>query len=329
MQQLSALVRRMELRGVPRGQCLAGTGLAEESLEDPYLRPTRQQYETVLSNIVTRSPPGIGLISGLAASVQDYGVLGHASLASTTMRDVDRLHRKYSELQDEFTFFADRISGGEWQIEFGTHLSRGPLAQFQLETLIASTKSALQVYTNAPVPIKSIHLTYDPPPHHELYQQIFPCPIYFNASSNRVCIDASFLDVPVVFPCEEVRKLCEAHCERLLATLHTSNKMSGVIRRQLTAEPGRRPTLTRISTLMGISSSKLRHELSEEGKSFHSILSGVRKEVAMDYLVSTTLSPKHIAFNLGYSNVHNFRRAFHEWTGTTPSRYRRQQSSPD
>ena len=137
MQQLSALVRRMELRGVPRGQCLAGTGLAEESLEDPYLRPTRQQYETVLSNIVTRSPPGIGLISGLAASVQDYGVLGHASLASTTMRDVDRLHRKYSELQDEFTFFADRISGGEWQIEFGTHLSRGPLAQFQLEKRLA------------------------------------------------------------------------------------------------------------------------------------------------------------------------------------------------
>ena len=93
MQQLAALLRLMELRGISKAHCLAGSGISEEFLEQPHLRPTRPQYEAVLGNIIARSPPGVGLAAGLMASVQDYGVLGHACLASGTMREVNHLHR--------------------------------------------------------------------------------------------------------------------------------------------------------------------------------------------------------------------------------------------
>ena len=59
-----------------------------------------------------------------------------------------------------------------------------------------------------------------------------------------------------------------------------------------------------------------------EDVTFQAILDDTRRELAIQYLKYTSLTPKQIGFMLGYSSVSNFRRAFKSWTNKKLSDYR-------
>ena len=60
-----------------------------------------------------------------------------------------------------------------------------------------------------------------------------------------------------------------------------------------------------------------------EGTSYQKILDDVKKELAIEYLQTTTLSVQEISDLLGYSEVTNFRRAFVKWVQLSPYQYRK------
>jgi AraC-like DNA-binding protein len=72
-----------------------------------------------------------------------------------------------------------------------------------------------------------------------------------------------------------------------------------------------------------VSPRTLRRRLREEGTSFRGLLDRIRFQAAEDRLRERTLSLAEIAAELGYANQANFARAFHRWTGESPSAYRR------
>ena len=59
-----------------------------------------------------------------------------------------------------------------------------------------------------------------------------------------------------------------------------------------------------------------------EEVTFQQILDDTRRELAIQYLTYTSLTPKQIGYMLGYSSVSNFRRAFKSWTDKKLSDYR-------
>jgi AraC-like DNA-binding protein len=72
-----------------------------------------------------------------------------------------------------------------------------------------------------------------------------------------------------------------------------------------------------------VSTRTLQRRLSEEGTSFQTELLETRRKLANHYLTQTKLSTAEIAFLLGYSEQNSFYRAFHEWSGSSPERARR------
>ena len=67
----------------------------------------------------------------------------------------------------------------------------------------------------------------------------------------------------------------------------------------------------------------MQQKLRDEGETYRGMLESVRRDLAVQYLGTTSLSPKEIIYRLGFSNVHNFRRAFKAYIGENPSRYQR------
>ena len=67
----------------------------------------------------------------------------------------------------------------------------------------------------------------------------------------------------------------------------------------------------------------LRRQLKEEGATYKSIISDLRRELAIQYLEDNDLSSKEIAVLLGYSDLSTFNRAFKGWTKLTPAQFRR------
>jgi AraC-like DNA-binding protein len=71
-----------------------------------------------------------------------------------------------------------------------------------------------------------------------------------------------------------------------------------------------------------MSARTLRRHLKAAQTSYRKVLNEVQEALAIDYLRRTDISVDEIAYLLGYSDTSNFRHAFKQWTGKTPSSYR-------
>ncbi len=75
---------------------------------------------------------------------------------------------------------------------------------------------------------------------------------------------------------------------------------------------------------LGMSTATLRRRLSDEGTSFRTVASDMRRAAARS-LLATEHSLDDIAARLGFSDSRSFRRACQGWFGMAPAEYRRQQ----
>ena len=79
---------------------------------------------------------------------------------------------------------------------------------------------------------------------------------------------------------------------------------------------------------MRMSRRTLSRKLEHEGTSFFAVTDGVRREMALAYVLDRRLELTEVAFLLGFSHVESFHRAFKRWTGETPVGYRRANAGP-
>ena len=75
---------------------------------------------------------------------------------------------------------------------------------------------------------------------------------------------------------------------------------------------------------LGMSKRSLQRKLNEEGEAFQSVLDATREELAIRYLGKKDMSVEEISYLLAYRDPNSFYRAFHNWTGLTPSEARGQ-----
>lgn len=85
--------------------------------------------------------------------------------------------------------------------------------------------------------------------------------------------------------------------------------------------------ISEVSDAIGIHPRTLQRLLAEEQLTFRQLVSQSRFLVARQWMKERNRSLTDIAFNLGYSDLANFNRAFYHWAGVSPSEYRRQTDS--
>ncbi|MBZ9612892.1 helix-turn-helix transcriptional regulator [Rheinheimera maricola] len=77
-----------------------------------------------------------------------------------------------------------------------------------------------------------------------------------------------------------------------------------------------------VAAALGLSSSSLKRQLSQHQTNFAGLLDEVRRDAAQQLLQQGHYSNRQLALKLGYSDEHNFRRAFKRWTGLIPSSFK-------
>ncbi|MGI9221266.1 MAG: helix-turn-helix domain-containing protein, partial [Woeseiaceae bacterium] len=58
------------------------------------------------------------------------------------------------------------------------------------------------------------------------------------------------------------------------------------------------------------------------GTTYQTLLDRTRRELAEQYMQQQNISVSEVAYLLGFSDCSNFSRAFHRWTGHSPSEFR-------
>jgi AraC-like DNA-binding protein len=84
-----------------------------------------------------------------------------------------------------------------------------------------------------------------------------------------------------------------------------------------------------IARQLAMSERSLTRQLGREGTSYAQLLAAVQRERAQNFLRNGALSVSAIGYRLGYTEPAAFTRAFTQWTGMSPLKWRRQFADRD
>ncbi len=269
--------------------------------------------------------PGICLRFGLARDLLDLGVLGYTVLScrdlGTAMQVIVKFHRLTSD-----AFELTLTNDNEWTIvrqwvkpqrvrhrvvideEHVTGIWR------VIVSLMPDEWAANDVH---------IQFAYAEPPYGELYRELLPCKQTFCAAETFVAFPTAWLELPLQTADQTVEEVCESQCDLVLNELDPAGRLVDDLRRLILTVPANRAyKLEDVARKMLMSTRTLERRLAAAGTSYLNVDNEIRMHQAAQYMSMGYFSNQQIAHILNYSQPSTFYRAFKNWHGVTPSRYR-------
>ena len=325
MSQVSNMVETLIRYGHTVESILQDTGIVESDLVDMEQRVSyRQRIQQVNNVIELMDDPGFWLEFESEVSISDYGLLGYAMMSSATLERAVQIAVKYHKMAGAMYDFSFIEEEGEAVLRLDHLLAGGIVSQYMIEELFTSITPLISLLMGVRFKPNAINLNYEPPAYQARYRIAFDCQVNFNQNYCEYRFDASLLSQRLAAADSNAAKSCEDACRKLLLQMEIEEDLISRICHLLLSTPGEFPKLDIIASRLSIGTRTLRRRLKGLGTSYQRILDDVKKELAIEYLQTTSLSVQEISDLLGYSEVTNFRRAFVKWIDVSPYQYRKQ-----
>jgi AraC-like DNA-binding protein len=150
------------------------------------------------------------------------------------------------------------------------------------------------------------------------YQRVLGCPVHFEKAHNKLYFRKTDLELPVLNSDQSLY----GQLHRLLTEGQEPSQPPGFtnqVRNVLMKDfKGQVPPLEVVAAHLHLSTRTFQRKLTIEGTTYRSVGAQLKKELAVSLLQHTDAKVNTIAEVLGYSEPSAFRKAFKEWTNTTP-----------
>jgi AraC-like DNA-binding protein len=155
------------------------------------------------------------------------------------------------------------------------------------------------------------------------FRTFFGAPVRFGQPIGQIVFDSRFLKLPIVRSSRSLGQFLRHAPENLLAGYYHDQAMADVLRQHLLAKPARDwPNFNELCRALAVPPRTLRRRLHLEGQSFHALKDEMRRDKAIELLLTTRTSIGEISIELGYREPSAFYRAFQNWMACSPGRYR-------
>lgn len=324
---ITLLTRYFSTQGVDAARLLAGSGIHIRDLEDPNVLVTPAQELAVMHNLVKLVPdPGLGLVIGKQYHAGVYIKLGAAAITSNTFLDAVRILFQYTELMMTYFHFDLAVRDNLTFLTMRELVDLKDIRLFMFEREFAAIHRMVSDLIGVPFVPVEIRFSYPRPQHVSRYQEIFQCPLVFNAVKNVAVFDKSYLFRPLPMADPLARKIYEGECRELSLRMQRQGTIAKRLEQEILFQKGGLPNFDQLARHMNISPWTLKRRLTAEGTTYKDIASVIRKNKAVHLLQNTTLPIEQIAADIGYHDLSNFYRAFKRWTGQNPGAYREKKS---
>jgi len=322
--------KEMLARGVSAKALLAGTGLEDAALLDPYSIVSRKQALQYYRNLLRLAPaPGIGLEIGLASGLSDYGSSGYSTMTTaTTQQAIDDAHRHY-QLQYLHVDWDTEITADAIVHRWTVEESLEDLEIFLTERALAVLQTHAQELLGPDCYPEELCLPYPDPGYAERYREIFRCPVRFGCDWGEMSYPAVYLHQQIASHDPDVHQALASVSAMLMQKLFSDNDIVAAAKWVIGERPGSFPSIETVADRLGVSSRTLSRKLRESGTNFQSLLDEARRKLAEERLLNSRMSIQQIAETCGFSDAQNFSQAFKRWTGRSPSELRKLRSMPD
>ncbi|MDA9049538.1 AraC family transcriptional regulator [Pseudomonadales bacterium] len=326
MPQVLDLVEALQQRGHPLDKILSETGLVESDLANLELRVSyRQRIQQLENMLALAGTDGFWLATPRETTIADFGLLGYAMMSSATLEQAIQIAVKYHKMAGvlfDLSFTKDD-AGNVAVLRLNHLLVEGLAAQFVVEDLFMGIAPLISLLTARPFQPQEIFVSYPETDYAARYPEAFHCSVRFDQTHCEYRFGLDLLEQPLAEADSNTAKICEQSCRKILNQMEIGADIVSQICHLLISTPGEFPKLEAIAGKLLLGTRTLRRRLKGLGTSYQKILDDVKKELAVEYLQTTSLSVQEISDLLGYSEVTNFRRAFVKWVHISPYQYRK------
>ena len=297
-------------------------GVDPRVLEHADIEIPEDQY-LALWEAAGRVNPNIGLEIGSQLERNDIGALGHALFCAPNVgKALETLHRfivVYSQdSRINYEIVKDRVLV-EYTVADPALLQRRQDSEFAITAILMQ----LRQITGTELPPIRVDFEHPKPINTASHKRLFKCPIHFNQPVNRLHLPPEILPTPIPEGNERLYLALLPYLEHQRAARSTTDDLLSKVTRIIIAKLHQgAPTLTAVSSELGLSCRTLQRKLNGKGVEFSYLLEDVRRELALTYIQDATLSITEVSTRLGYAESGSFSRAFRRWTGQSPLQYR-------
>jgi AraC-like DNA-binding protein len=260
----------------------------------------------------------------------DWRVILYCLASAQTLRGaIERCAEAFEAIDGRCGKMSLRVRGDQAQLELDTLRTERTAAWRLIEIYgMASIHSMLGVLIAQPIPLRQLVLAQEPSEFQKLGLPELAAPVLTGASWTGFVFPATFLDYPVL---RTVEDLISRSPQNFLFPVGGQDRPDAPAAEEVRRiamrglqESQRLPAFEEIVGQMGGSAATLRRRLSREGVSYREIKDSCRRELALNLLRRPDLPIEEIAGRLDFCDSDAFRRAFNDWLGMPPSRYRRE-----
>ncbi|MBS0243878.1 MAG: AraC family transcriptional regulator, partial [Proteobacteria bacterium] len=173
------------------------------------------------------------------------------------------------------------------------------------------------------IPIRRIEFRGPEPQYCADYQSFFGAPVQFNAEASTLAFDATYLHLQIKRSQASLKSFLRRAPANILVRYKHDEGIAARLRKRLrSTPPSDWPSFPILASEMKMPVSTLRRRLQQEGQSYRSIGSDIRRDLAFASLGAGDRNVAEIAAELGYAEPSVFHRAFKKWSRRTPGAIR-------
>ena len=322
-------VRVVEMHGIDANALLREAGVDPALLRDPAARIPSTIWDAVGAKAAALIPdPAFGLRAARSWHPSNLGALGHAWLASSTLRTgLERLQR-YSRILGEKAQLKITDTRDGLRLTYD-HRRRDPILRaIGTDFALSLVLDMCRMNYGASLRPVEVRLARARPGDTEPYRHFYGCPIHFEANEDSFLLAARVAAEPLPTANRQLAGTLDSILTSQLAALDRDNipaRCKSSLLEEITSGEVSEEDMAR---RLHMSRRTLQRKLSETNTTYQKLVDDTRRDLALRYMEDPRNSITDVTFLLGFSGQSAFTRAFNRWTGMSPTAYREQKRAP-
>ncbi len=314
------LMRRF---GLDPAVVFARHGIDRTLLSEPSARVPADALDAVYLDLVQTIPdPAFGLQAAECWHPSHLGALGHAWLASSTLRrGTERLHR-YWQLLGQRTAITLRDEPEGLAVVLRNPRSDPSVAAATTDIDFSIFVGMCRMNAGRDFVPARVRLIRPEPREQSRYEAFFGCPLVFGAPERAIVIPRAVVDAPLATSNRQLIGVLEKMLAEDLARLDRSDVVARCKAMLLQRLASGEVTATQVARDLAMSRRTLHRKLADAGTTWQQLVDATRRDLALRLIEDPRLQIGEITFELGFSQQSAFARAFRRWSGTSPTQYR-------
>jgi AraC-like DNA-binding protein len=303
-------------RGGDATTLLDGLGFDRHTLSDPAIRLTYDAAsEAVRRAILLLDDPDLGLVIGMRHHIISWGFVGLGAMACSDLSEALAFGIRHQAEAGSLLALQQHIGEGEFGV-----VARPRFADVSIERVlvdgifVAILNAGRFIWGDSLKPVR-IELVATQVASHELYQQVFQCPVHFSCKANRMVFDQQQGGRTVDTADKTSKSLAQSVIDQLRPTLGDDYALRSVIEDHLRCHTKNRPTQAELAAMLGMNERTLRRQLRQEGCSYKDVVDQLLRTCALEQIVLARRPAEIVARELGFASVGRLAQAFWQWTG--------------